>query len=111
MLHYPSQLMRPLRLPDDAWLNTKDIITDMPNDALQDFPIAHVRLFSMATSQLLRCWQGSCTPTGRGCSSLTASEVLRLQGDLEAEAKAAAFAGPNRIAHVNLVITIAWFRE
>lgn len=103
-----------LRLPDDAYGTTAAFRALLPRDALDDFPMDHLRLFSLVKSAHIACWGDTCSAS---CDIWTVEKADRLQQELGKELETS-IAGLERPASgldvrrsVNLAISIAWFRE
>lgn len=121
----PSRLHQSLRLPDHAYQLAQPWMSTLPAHAsFQDFPLPHLRLFSLIDSQVLSCWHGSCSAAGRSCNAWTVESAMRLQRDLTNESESALITyraslgshapsvGTNaNMQNVNLVVTVAWLRE
>lgn len=108
----PVKVSRPLRLGDDAygWASRHG----SPFRGLSDFPMSHLRLFSLIKAPHVTCWRGMCE-AGRGCTAWNTEMALRTMmcfREEMAEARKAWAARKGLAVQIaNLVITIAWFRE
>jgi hypothetical protein len=114
----PFHVDRALRMADNAYAHSAEAREALPDHSLDDFPVSHLRLFSLVRSDHLSCWRSTC---GGGCQAWTASQAIGLQRDLDEEYRVAVLLHSFRattmttedksIQAANLVVTIAWFRE
>lgn len=111
--HYPQRLRQPLRLPDHSFEETKSITSQLSRpDAMSDFPLSHIAVFSLVDSRFLHCFHGQCTNGRAPCTTLKANDIQQLQSSLSGQSREAMDKNHRPgIQHANLVITIAWFRE
>lgn len=119
LLPDPTALNFPLRFPDDFADATYSLAFRLENGALDDFPYAHLRLFSIIDRDLLECWRGTCMRSAR-CRTLTPANASRVQHRLKAEVAEAAddferiFATLNRsdnmIRATNMLLTVRWLQ-
>ncbi len=111
----PVHVDRVLRMSDNAYAHSATAREALPDQALNDFPMSHLRLFSLIKSDHLACWRGLCNS---GCQAWTATEAIDLQCSLDEEYRVAVLLYSLRVSTeeksiqaANLVVSIAWFRE
>lgn len=113
----PDNIFRPLRLPDDAYRSTNRIRQSLPSHVLQGFPVAHLRIFSLAKEEHLQCWRGKCA---NDCTIWNVDIAQTIQKELVKEYHRAITEWENRgsshikadpIQFANLIFTVGWFKE
>lgn len=120
LLPKPAQFDYPLRMPDEAIEETFRVALQLPPDALEDFPFAHLRLFTILNSRILSCWRGLCHLNRGGCQCLSADMAINLQKRLANELELASD-NFNRLVLVesrntdtikasNLLLTVRWLQ-
>jgi hypothetical protein len=76
--------------------------------------MSHLRLFSLIQADQVPCWRGTCEAP-RGCTAWTVEQALLTMASFKEEMSSAKEMWDRRIGltvqSVNLIITIAWFRE
>ncbi|ORX39543.1 hypothetical protein BD324DRAFT_218986 [Kockovaella imperatae] len=116
ILQHPTQnqALPSLRLPDDAYGVTAPFRVLLASNALDDFPMDHLRLFSLVRSQHMACWGETCDAS---CSIWNSESASRFQLDLGIELDIAvakyemSLQSPQIKLSVNLIISLAWFRD
>jgi hypothetical protein len=111
----PPNVNRPLRLDDELpnWgFDTSTPTTPIPG--MEYFPMSHLRLFGLIKAEHVSCWRGLCDGS-RGCTAWSGELAMNTMMTFKEEMDLAkrAWAGRTGLAvqTVNLIITIAWFRE
>lgn len=82
----------------------------LPPDALDDFPLLHMKLFSIITPEIVACWRGRCANKRRLCTRWSAESAVRVQQTFGREV-ASAMALPKTAEYVKLTITAVWIQE
>ena len=108
----PPRVERPLRLADDTYITSTP---DGPTlSGLPDFPMSHLRLFALIKAEQVSCWRGTCGGS-RGCKAWSIEQALLTMSSFKEEMTSAKDIWNRQVGlavqSVNLVITIAWFRE
>ena len=108
----PPRVERPLRLADDTYITSTP---DGPTlSGLPDFPMSHLRLFALIKAEQVSCWRGTCGGS-RGCKAWSIEQALLTMSSFKEEMTSAKDMWNRQVGlavqSVNLVITIAWFRE
>jgi hypothetical protein len=110
---HPPNIRQPLRLPDDAYGHTAAVRQTIPPATLADFPLSHLRLFSLIHTVHVPCWKGCCHR--QTCQAWTdgmaASTTERLDHEMAVSTAAWSERGAGAVQEANLVITVAWLRE
>lgn len=108
----PPKVERPLRLADDTY------IASTPDGpfllGLSDFPMSHLRLFALIKAEQVSCWRGTCHGS-RSCKAWSIEQAVLTMSSFKEEMRSAIEMWNRQVGlavqSVNLVITIAWFRE
>lgn len=110
---HPQNIRQPLRLPDDAYGHTALVRRTISSAVLADFPLSHLRLFSLIHTAHVPCWKGYCHR--QTCQAWTAemasSTMERLDHEMQLSIAAWSERGDGAVQEANLVITVAWLRE
>lgn len=120
LLPNPGQFDYPLRMPDDSLDDSFRVALQLRADALEDFPFAHLRLFTILNSRILSCWRGLCQSSSGSCQSLSAELAVHIQRRLASELKLASenfeglFRAEDRhadaIKAANVLLTVRWLQ-
>lgn len=110
---HPPNIRQPLRLPDDAYGHTALIRQTIPSATLADFPLSHLRLFSLIHTVHVPCWKGYCQrqTCHAWTAEMVASTVERLDQEMKLSTAVWSERGVGAVQEANLVITVAWLRE
>lgn len=99
-----------LRLPGNIWENTEEWRDALPPDTFSKFPLAHVKLLSLITPEIITCWRRRCSTRKHPCTRWTVPSAIKIQQTFAQEVEEA-MQLERTAQHVKVSITGVWIQD